>query len=210
MKQIWKAGGLAVLAGALSACETYAPQIVLHPVVRLASLNDVAAAHAAAAKMDRPVLILGAGIYGLADACIPKRYFGDDADGRLAGADQDGRLGGSDADARLGGSGADARLGGSDADARLGGSNADARLGGSGADARLGGSGADARLGGSDADARLGGSDVDARAFGATESGLKCRLSSDLATIEIYGAGGAAGSLYSPRRGGDLGGVLFY
>ncbi len=194
----------------LAACETMPSQPVLYPVTRLASLADPAAAHAAAAKLDRPLLILGNGIYALAEECIPQRYFGDANDGRLGGAGEDGRLTGSDQDGRLSGAGQDDRLGGSAADARLGGAAEDQRLGGAAADERLGGAAEDGRLSGGAQDGRLGGSDQDKRGFGASESSLRCRLSADLATIEIYGAAGAGGSLYSPRRGGALDGVLFY
>lgn len=201
---------LMVLVGALGACETTPAQPVLYPVTRLASLGDAAAAHAAAAKLDRPLLILGSGVYALAEQCIPQRYFGDADEGRLAGAGQDGRLTGSDQDGRLTGAGQDDRLGGSAADERLAGAEADQRLGGSAADERLGGGAQDGRLAGSAQDGRLGGSDQDMRGFGAGESGLKCRLAADLVTIEVYGAGGTPGTLYSPRRGGALEGVLFY
>ena len=200
-----------VLGSGLLGCETMpAQQPVLYPVTRLASLSDAAAAHAAAAKLDRPLLILGSGIYALAEECIPQRYFGEANDGRLGGGDQDGRLTGSDQDGRLTGAGQDDRLGGSAEDQRLAGAAEDQRLGGAAADERLGGAAQDGRLTGGAQDGRLGGSDQDMRGFGASESGLKCRLGADLATIEIYGTGGAPGALYSPRRGGALDGVLFY
>lgn len=215
---IMRIHGAMLVSGAalamLSACATTTATTETYPVYRLASLSSEQAAWNAARERDQPVVILGSGIYGLHEKCIPVRYYAEASDARLTGSAVDGRLGGSAGDGRLTGSASDGRLGGSGSDGRLGGSGSDGRLGGSGTDGRLTGSASDGRLTGNAGDVRIYGGTQQARSFGAddagrlfgaTESNLRCVLAADGASIYIYGpSDGLTGYLYSARLGGRM------
>jgi hypothetical protein len=209
----------------LTACGSSPPPKPLdHPVWQLARIDGPAAAWAAAAQADQPLLIIGQAAYGLSPACVPQRYFserdaprqlGAQADQRLLGSGMDDRRLGSAADTRQLGSAADARQLGSAADARQTGAQADRRLQGSAtggrnlgaaSDQRLTGAAQDQRNFGGDARGRHFGAESVRRAFGAVESTLRCRLAG--ATLVVTGTGARDGYLYSPRLRGALDGVL--
>lgn len=208
-------GGLAA-ALLLTACGSSPPPKPLdHPVWQLARIDGPAAAWAAAAQADQPLLIIGQAAYGLSPACVPQRYFserdaprqlGAQADQRLLGSGMDDRRLGSAADARQLGSAADARQTGAQEDRRLQGSATGGRNLGATSDQRLTGAAQDQRHFGGDARGRHFGAESVRRAFGAVESTLRCRLAG--ATLVVTGTGARDGYLYSPRLRGALDGVL--
>jgi hypothetical protein len=203
------------LAGCVSAFDPVANG---HPVYLLVQVKTEQQAWAAAEAQDQPVLILGSGVYGLSEPCVPQRYYAGDESGRNFGGGLDTRALGSAVGGRdLGSADAGRNLGGADAGRNLG-SDADGRdFGGSGDGRNLGAADGGRNLGGADAGRSLGGdsrgrafgADANSRSLGATESVLRCVLGADKSTLSIFGAS-TTGYLYSPRVRGALEGVHFF
>lgn len=211
------AGAFAALLLGGCATSTYDPTPFAHPVYLLAEVKTDKDAWAAAEAQDQPVLILGTGVYGLSEACVPARYydgaqgkrdFGGGVDARALGSAVGGRdLGSADTGRLLGGADAGRNLG-SDADGRNFGGAGDGRdLGAADGGRMLGGADGGRMLGG-DSRGRAFGADANSRMLGARESGLTCLLAYDLSTIVIYGSA-SQGYLYSPRVKGSLDGIVF-